>query len=386
LSKVNRIWKPVVLLVVIALAAGEAYLFVNEIGSTGLHLKIAKLRSVNAKGSPTGIAWSPDGEKFAAIDDFGRTISVWNSSSDPIVSIKREVTTGPYVGSSLAFMPDSHTILAPAPTPNHSEYSSLGLWDVETSTLQRVVPTPSSDKIFQAVVADIFAISPDGTLAAFRPIGYQEPISIYRTNDWTLVKTRKILESETLGLKPLLTGLPPKDFADTVNAIAFSPNNDLAVGVMDGLVMMESDPSSTFFRFIESTYEGDHRPIRCLAYSPNGQFIAAGISISHNLSASTLAARLPYLQIRDVASGRVVVEDNTIGNVQHLAWDRDGQMLAVITDYETVHLYRPFASGSTHQDVSVSKGAFTLAFSPTESKLAVSTRTGVDIYSIKIGP
>jgi WD40 repeat protein len=393
LTDLNRMRRHVapLALAVIVLAAGAAYLWTNQPGPVGLQVK--KLRSVAAKISPTGIAWSPDGNKIAAIHDFGRAISVWNASGDPIISIKRELTTGPYVGSSLAFMPDNRTILASAPTPTHYPTSSLGLWDAETGVLQRVVPTPSSDRIFQAIIADIFAVSPDGTLVAFRPIESRDPISIYRTEDWSLIKTKLIWASDTVGLKPFVkSDVPgitppyettPNDFRESVNELAFSPNNDLAVGVTDGLVIMGSDPDSTHFQFIQSTFERASRPIHCLAYSPDGRFIATGVSISLQLSASMSAAHLAYLQIREVASGRVVVEDNTIGDLRHLAWDRNGQILAVITNDGAVHLYRPFASGSTHQDLLVSKGASTLAFSPAKSELAISTETGVDFYSIK---
>ncbi|HTB00910.1 MAG TPA: WD40 repeat domain-containing protein [Bradyrhizobium sp.] len=353
------------------LAAGGAYLLEDKF--TVLGLRVARLHSLTTKVSPTGIAWSPDGEKIAAIHDFGRAISVWNTGGDLLITIKRELTTGPYVGSSLAFMPDGRSILAPAPTPTHYPTSSLGLWDVQTGALQRVVPAPSSDKIFQEVLAGIFVVSPDGTLVAFRPIHDVGPISIYRTDDWSLLKTRPIFESETRGLKPsAITGETRPDFPDIVTALAFAPNNDLAVGLIDGLAMMGS--SSSILQYIEG------RTVRSLAYSPNGQFVATGIG---TMLSSTSAAHLVHLQIREVASGSAVVNDNTIGDVRNLAWDREGQILAVVTTDETVHLYRPFASGSAHQDMSVSKGAFTLAFSPTKSELAVSTGTGVDIYSVR---
>jgi WD domain, G-beta repeat/WD40-like Beta Propeller Repeat len=395
LTDANRIWRHVALLAlaVVVLAGGGAYLLTNQTGPAGLGLHITKLRSLVANVSPTGIAWSPDGNKIAAIHDFGRAISVWNASGYPIVSIKREVTTGPYIGSSLAFMPDNRTILAPAPTPTHYPTSSLGLWDAETGVLQRVVPPPAWGRIYQAIIANIFALSPDGTLVAFRPIDSREPVSIYRTSDWSLVKTKQIWTSETRGLVPFVKSdvpgitppyeITPNDFPEIVNAVAFAPNNDLAVGAMDGLVIMGSDPASTFFRYFQSTFERDIRPICCVAYSPDGRFIATGVRIGLKLSASMSAAQLAYLQVRDVASGGLVVEDNTIGDVRRLAWDRNGQILAVVTNDDAVHLYRPFASGSAHQDLPVSKGAFTLSFSPTKSELAVSTETGLDFYSIR---
>ncbi|TXJ14621.1 MAG: WD40 repeat domain-containing protein, partial [Afipia sp.] len=372
---------------VAVLAAGWAYSFASDAGTKRNHLQVTKLRSVATKDWPTGIAWSPDGKKIAAIHDFGRVISVWSSGGEPIASIKRDVTTGPYVGSSLAFMPDNRTILAPAPTPSHEEYSSLGLWDTETGALQRLVPPPSSGRIFQAVVARIFALSPDYSLVAVRPIDSQEPISIYRTADWSLIKTKQVWRSETVGLKPFLRSdvpgvtpayeVMPHDFGETVNALAFAPNNDLAIGLISGLVMMGSDPSSTFFQFIESA----STPVAGLAYSPNGKFIAVG---TRNPSSSPPPKAHPaFLQIRDVESGNILVEDNTIPAVQNLAWDRDGQILAVITESDTMYLYRPFMDGSVHQSVPVSRGTSTLSFSPTKSELAVSTPNGVDFYSIK---
>lgn len=382
------LWRRASLWAVAILAAGLAYSFTSETGSKTTYLQVTKLRSLATKDWPTGIAWSPDGKKIAAIHDFGRVISVWSSSGEPIASIKRDVTAGPYVGSSLAFMPDNRTILAPAPTPNHEEYSSLGLWDTETGALQRLVPAPSSDRIFQAVVARIFALSPDHSLVAVRPIDSQEPISIYRTVDWSLVRTKQVWRNETVGLKPFFRSdapgvtpayeVMPNNRPEIISALAFAPNNDLAIGLISGLVMMGSDPSSTFFRFIESA----SAPVAGLAYSPNGQFIAVG---TRNPSYSPPPKAHPaFLQIREVGSGSVLVEDNTIPAVKNLAWDRDGKILAVVTDGgDTMYLYRPFTDGSVHQSVPVSRGTSTLSFSPTKSELAVQTPNGIDFYSIK---
>jgi WD40 repeat protein len=379
-------WRALILATVLA-AAGGACGLAEDTGSKGMHLQVAKLRSLATKVSPTGIAWSPDGSKIAAIHDFGGAISVWSASGDLIVSIKREVTTGPYVGSSLAFMPDSRTILAPAPTPTHSDISSLGLWDAESGALLRVLPAPTSDRIFQAVVARIFTLSPDGSLVAVRPIDSRGPISIYRTDNGSLVKIRQVWASETQDLKPFLRSdvpgitpsyeVTPSDFPEGVEALAFAPNNnELAVGLLTGSATIDVDPSSSFLRFVESP----RKPIVCLAYTPDGKFLATGARSRMTGARDTHAA---YLQIREASSGIVVVEDATVREVRGLAWDRDGQVLAVITDGDVLHLYRPFVNGNVHQDVPIATGAFTLSFSPTRSELAVSTETGIDFYSIR---
>lgn len=160
----------------------------------------------------------------------------------------------------------------------------------------------------------------------------------------------------------------PSDSRESVSALAFAPNNDLAAGLMSGRVVMGSAPSSTLFRFIEGA-----TIVVCLAYSPNGQFIAVG---TRNRSSLPPEAHPAFLQIRDVESGSVLVEDNTIPEVQNLAWDRDGQVLAVITGGDTMYPYRPFTDGRLHQTVPVSRGASALSFSPTRSELAVSTPNG----------
>ncbi len=379
--------RPLLMAIAIAiLICGGTNFYASDVDSKELHLQVTKLRSLPTSGTPSGIAWSPDGKRIAAIHDYGGEISVWSSDGNVIRSIKREVTTSPYLGSSLAFLFDNKTILAPAPTPNHKEYSTLGLWNSETGALQQVAPAPSSDRIFQKIVAQIFALSPDGSLVAFRPIDSREPLSIYSTGDWSLVKTKQIFRSETVGLRSYfksdLPGISPPyqrtefNSPEPVSAFSFAPNNDLAVGLLDGLAILKTDRSSTSFRFLE----GKTKPIVSLAYSPSGKFIAIGRGTS---AASTPITPPAFLEIRDLGSDAIVVEDDAIRDVQRVAWDREGQILAVLTGGDTLNLYRPFVDGSVRQKVPVLKEAFTLSFSPIKAELAVSTSMGVDIYSIR---
>jgi hypothetical protein len=167
--------------------------------------------------------------------------------------------------------------------------------------------------------------------------------------------------------------LPAPDGA--VQALAFSPDGkELAVSTGRSYY---GAPGITRFWDVATGESRGHlgsEPVRarCLAYSPDGQFLAA-------------ALRDQYLAIFDTSSGEMRREiyagrPNHMWLISSLAYAPDGQWLAAVDDQGDVHVWEsPDASGEYR---AIRKtGGTTLAFSPDGRVLAVAGWRGLRFFA-----
>src|SRR5208283_3645053 len=66
-------------------------------------------RILSARGYVSGVAWSRDGGRIAAISDFGRWVTVWKADGTRLAEFNR---LGTYVDNSIAFLSDELVLTA----------------------------------------------------------------------------------------------------------------------------------------------------------------------------------------------------------------------------------------------------------------------------------
>src|SRR5262249_10366690 len=143
-------------------AANNLWLTANQLitGNTP-YLKIDRV--LPTSGYVTGVTWSKDGSRIAAISAFGRFGTVWNTDGVTIAEFTRD---GPYVGNAIAFV--TNDLLA-SPATNKTqedERLALTLWDVQTGSIARSVEGPAPGQRSAFNLAHDFALSPDGLILA----------------------------------------------------------------------------------------------------------------------------------------------------------------------------------------------------------------------------
>jgi WD40 repeat protein len=342
------------------------------------------------KGVVTGVAWSPDGAKLATISGYGQWVELWDSSGWATQRFERVQRDGPYVGNSLAFLPDNKTLIGPAPSANLAEAnSSLIVWNTDTGLVEQLVdgPTPSVERKTAHPYngASIFAVSPDGSMVASVPSAYGQPVTLYSTKTWNIIR-RVPVRFQDVGLPSPGDHTGP-DATENICAISFSADGTkLALGVPHGGVALVDvrNPSSSP-RFLKS-YAGI-MPVCAVAFSPDGHLLALGKGIGvasvGPLSTEEQKNSAASLKIWDLAASRFVAFDpDAPDNIQQMSWSADSRYLAVAGGDHTIRVYIPSQSGTAVVAVPFHDPVTSVAFSPVGPDVAVASGSMVTVLTI----
>lgn len=260
------------------LAIWQAYLAKVNLQQTNFaHADLKKVVFAQAFGSVLSVAFSPDGEQFATVDDHGeiqvwrsqdsqslialsghenwvwtiafnpkrpllasgshdQTIRLWDLNDRQCTHILRGHTNWVW---SVAFSPDGQTLAS------GSWDRSVRLWDVDSGDCLQVLAE------HQGWVRSV-AFSPDGQLLAS---GSQD-------------KTIRLWNGRTGACIHVLTG-----HQEQVWSVAFSPNGTLLASSSDDAAVRIWDVQTG--RCIRCL-SGHTQPIRSVAFSPDGQLLASG--------------------------------------------------------------------------------------------------------------
>jgi WD40 repeat protein len=340
---------------------------------------LTHVRTIEIQDVASGIAWSQDGTRLAAIHNYGGTISIWDNFGILLRTVKRDETLGPYSGP-IAFLPDSHLLLGPAPTniPGR-QTNTFAIWNVDTGEIERVVSGISLEGDPNANRPTFFVPSCDGSYVA---ADMKSVISVYSTRDWQLLDQQRITRAD-LPLDYANDKTPP-DMLQIVNSLAWSSQNLLAIGLGKGVAFIAPPSPTSIVGFIPSVDSyNSGRPIGSLAFSPNGDLLALGVFMSivdgarkrAEESGSETAQQkndLAYLKIWDVSAKQFIAYDPSVATPRDVEWSSDGRFLLVLTIDGHLRIYTPLERrGTPEADFTLDGRPIMARFSPATGEWAI---------------
>jgi len=300
-----------------------------------------------SSGDVRSVAFSPDGKTFASGNDDG-TVRLWDVATHQQIGSPLNGSGG--VVYSVAFSPDGKTL---ASATGVTGLSALGvatvrLWDVDS---QQQLGSPLTG-LAGAVYSVTF--SPDGKI--FASGNADGTVRL-----WDVATSRQQIGS------PLAGPVGP------VRSVAFSPDGKtLASGNADGTERLWDVATR---QQIGSPLAG---PLPGLLGQPSGDAVrvpgSGGIvtSVAFSPDGKTLASAGGTVQLRDLASGRIIGNlDTGLGDAESVAFSPDGKILATGNYDGTVRLW----DVATQQQIgsplgSSPYGIESVAFSPDGKILA----------------
>jgi WD40 repeat protein len=228
---------------------------------------LSEFKRLEVKGYLNAVAWNNDNSRLAALSDFGRTITVWETRNWSLIN-EFDRYGGGYSSNSLAYTADGMLLtsapVGKSPDPKYQTLAifSLILWDPEAGRAIRYIPDPVPDTRFRIEDADTYAVSRDGKLVAGITTGSRDgPVLLFETATWTLVGHFFVP--------------PTPKHPDGAWCLAFSPDSrEIAVGTLFGYVHLvaigQETPRLSFSAYLDGV------PCFAVAYSHNGQVLATG--------------------------------------------------------------------------------------------------------------
>ena len=288
------------------------------------------------------LAYSPDGNTLAVGgDDSIRTAGLWDVATHTYKHSLEKVPTGfPWWGvDSLAFSPDGTTIAG-------AHYNKVWLWDAKTHKTRHIFDGYNHHDVAYSPDGTTFisglkvAFSPDGTKivsqaiylgtsATLRDVETGRSIKSFRIfDDFTSGKELIVYDMETARVIHLLT------FVDGyVRDIAYSPDgNMVAAAIGSSVYLWDATTGRLRYRFIGEGHDlHKNERFMSVTFSPDGTTLASGDGTAEAEASWSRdgAAEGPAVRLWDVSTG--TIKTTLYGHsraVVSLAFSPDGQTLA----------------------------------------------------------
>jgi WD40 repeat protein len=240
------------------------------------------------------VAWSPDGKLLATMGGLQERIALWDPRSGKMLWEKVGDVGG---GEALAFSNDGRLLLAPAAKAGpEDDHTTLTLWDVATGTVAGHVAGPYPNEGVAWNFARKMALDRErGLMAVIAVSDPGSPVGIYDTHDWMLKGTVAVEKEwpKVVAFGPgsaLAVGMVSSKIAlfdartraikrtidvhRSIRSLAYSPDGKFVVsGVADAPdpIQIWSTADGTLVR----SYAGNRAEVVGLAWSPDGRYVAS---------------------------------------------------------------------------------------------------------------
>lgn len=232
----------------------------------------------------------------------------------------------------------------------------FSVFDVETGSIVREVPNAYPGGPSGPARGTLIATSPDGAIVAAVSMAVHRPITPYSTADWS-----KIAELSN----------EPENFSEMPEMISFTGDGKLLIGMrIDGILLAYN---TSYWRLIHTIqmFPDVSSPIS-MSISANGKLIAVGSGAVRR-----------EIRIFNLDTGVMVAAyEENIRKVTETSWNLDGNVLAFIEDYQTLHLWTPFSSSPQETLQNLNHLGSSISFSPDGRALALASDHTVTVFSI----
>lgn len=355
--------------------------------------------TIRARGYVSGFDWSPDESMIATISDWGRSVSVWRMDGKKLRELGSVI--GPYYDKALYFLDNTRLLTPPRRTDQDfvsRAYRSLTIWNVATGEAIGEVASIHQTKHESYSRPRDFAVSKDGSLAAYVTIMGKE---------FYLVDTvqSRIVARQIADLSKWRGGGPGDTYALSATSVSPSAKSVAVAGRREVLIYSTDDLEAAPRRLSLHSSLADAPPgaaIDAVAFSRDGKRLAYGdriLGAVPNVITPELHQqddRKAVIAIWNIADGRLELsfslEDLGLGQpkfqwIPGLSWGRDDEWMAIFMANKVAILR--FNEKSSEMSLSdwriwtFDRNVQSVRFSPSGRNLAVATRNLVEVFDVE---
>jgi WD40 repeat protein len=328
-----------------------------------------------------GVAWSSDSQKIAVSHG---TMGGWLSVYD--VGSGKEIQNLEHIGfndGSLFFLPDEDVIVTSITDPNYVPggknlgpspflppgVGALSLWDFKEDKIIADIAGPPYDGKHRNA-ADKWAVSKNGLMAASSNVIIGDA-ALYSLKERVMLHNFNFVH------------LGPE--STSVASLALSPDGKLlAIGTTENKIYIY-DTSTYKLINITKIYPDNNAliPIKALAFSPDSEFLAAGLEQPARLPIIPRSS-LSVWKVSDLSLVNSYVSEPAVGSVTAVSWSPEGQSIAFTAGDHSLRIWSPGNPEEKEVLITFPKDSFhvptSVSFSPDGKYVAVSVGTDVQIF------
>ncbi|MDR3440798.1 eIF2A-related protein [Telmatospirillum sp.] len=318
--------------------------------------KVVLEKTFRPGGSPTAIAWSPDGRLLATSDTINLHIVIWDYETATAV---HSVNKHYFGGTSVSFTGDGRYVLTSAVSPHGADNpTSFSLIDVATGAVARDVdgPVKNPTHISLNIANELLASASGKYVAVKRDMDSKDRLTIYNQENMEILN-----DNSTQG---------------GIKAMAFSPRNDVLATISYYGTVIIWDASTGN---IVNTIQAHSKTGLALSFDADGRRLVTSGGIGETPDPEAI-------RVWDTSTWKMLINVADFSNnnlrTQSVSFSPNGKFLATLNYDGKVRLW----DANTLSFLSViddsDSGGVAVLFSPDSRHLAIARDHKVNVMRI----